>query len=532
MANLTAADLAALLMPSALQHSAANGDDTYPFVETGFGSTGFLIVCSALVMIMTPAVGLLYSGLSRSHHALSIIMICCLSYAVVTVQWVLWGFSLAFSENAYSGFIGNLHYVGLDNLSWQALPLTAPAVPGIAFACYQLQFATVTVALIFGSVIERVRIVPTVLFMFVWTTAIYDPIAYWTWGARGWIKNMSCLSTLKEGDTPCLIGGLDFAGGGPVHMASGAASLAFCIFLGVRKRALGSEFEAHNITSIFLGTALLWMGWFGFNAGSALSATPRAAYAGMATTVSASAGALAWVLVEYLRTGTMSGIAFCSGAIAALVGVTPASGFVNAWSAILIGIITAVVCAFAVRAKHFFGYDDSADAWGVHGVGGFVGNILTGLFTKKSIALLDGTVIDGGVFFDGKWSLLGYNVASAVATVAYSFVGTMVILFVINKIPGFQFRMEEDEELKGDITNMGEMAYAMPILASYAKESATALVRGPSQRSQGRVNVGQGGGGQTAAFGGVARSAPPYSAGAASCDFRPPSPSEYSEKNL
>lgn len=456
--SLTACDV----MPSTLTTNSQNGDPTSPFVEIGFASTGYLIVCSALVMIMTPAVGLVYSGLSRSQHSLSVILICCLSYAVVSVQWVIWGFSLAFSQSSYSPFIGNLGYVGLEDVTWQGWSLTAPAVPVIAFALYQLQFATVTVALIFGSVIERIRIVPCLVFMFVWTTCIYDPIAYWTWSERGWVRNMSCLGTIAKGKTPCQIGGLDFAGGGPVHMASGAAALAFCIFLGRRKNPGGVDetFKGHSISSVFIGTALLWMGWFGFNAGSALAATPRAAYAGVVTTVSASSGALAWCIIEYVYTKKMSGIAFCSGAIAALVGITPASGFVNAWSSIIIGAVTAVCCFYAIRLKNFFGFDDAADVWGLHGVGGFVGNVCTGLFAKKSIALLDGTVIPGGAFFDGHGKLLGYNIAAALATLSYSFVGTYVIIYIINKIPGLKFRLDAEHEVSGtDINIMGELAY-------------------------------------------------------------------------
>lgn len=247
---------------------------------------------------------------------------------------------------------------------------------------------------------------------------------------------------------------------GPVHMASGAAALAFCIFLGHRKRVGADEFKPHNLTNVFLGTALLWFGWFGFNAGSATAATPRAAMAGLVTSVSAASGSLAWVLFDYLRTGKMSSIAFCSGALAGLVGITPASGFVGAWSAIVIGIVTAICCALSIQFKEVLGYDDTADAWGVHGVGGLVGSILTGLFASKQIATLDGSVIPGGAFIDGSWALLGYNVAGSFSILGYSFVGTMIILVVINMIPGLHFRVAESEELMGgDLGEMGEVAY-------------------------------------------------------------------------
>jgi len=409
-------------------------------------------------MLMTPAVGLLYSGLSRSKNALTVVMISFLAYAVVSVQWVLFGFSLSFSESG-SAIMGNFYFGGFQNISWDALLHTAPQVPGAVFALFQMQFAAVTVAIIFGSVVERIRLVPSLLFMFIWTTVIYDPIAYWTWGFRGWIRNMSCPS-LYLTSAPCLVGGLDFGGGGPVHMASGAAGLAFCIFLGHRKRVGADAFRPHNLTNVFLGTALLWFGWFGFNSGSATGATPRAAYAALVTTVSASSGALAWVLFDYVRTGKLSGIAFCSGALAGLVGITPGSGFVNAWSAIIIGMVTAICSAFSIQIKERLGYDDSADAWGIHGVGGLAGSILTGLFASKTIAALDGSVIEGGAFIDGSWALLGYQVAGSAAILGYSFIGTLIIIFTINSIPGLHFRVSESDELMGgDLGEMGEVAY-------------------------------------------------------------------------
>jgi Amt family ammonium transporter len=275
--------------------------------------------------------------------------------------------------------------------------------------------------------------------------------------------------------TPCLVGGLDYAGGGPVHMASGAAALAFCIFLGHRKRI---AFKPHNLTNVFLGTALLWMGWFGFNAGSSLNATARAGYAGLATTISASSGGLAWSMVDYARTGKWSGIAFCSGVIAGLVGITPAAGFVSAWASIVIGVLAAVTCYFGIMLKDVLGYDDSADAFGVHGVGGFVGSILTGIFADKDIAALDGGVIAGGVI-NGNNMLLVYNLAGAFAILAYSFFGTMILLYLINIIPGCKFRPSaEEESVGGDYAEMGEAAYEivsssvtpLPLMKNHEKD--------------------------------------------------------------
>jgi ammonium transporter, Amt family len=451
--------LAENFMPGALLQGPANNAET-PFADNGYASTGFVILCSALVMFMTPGVGILYSGLSRSKNALTIIMLSFLAYAIVTIQWVIFGFSLSFSETG-NRFIGDLSWAGLTTITNQALPKTALTIPAIVFAIYQLQFATVTVAIIFGGVAERVRIIPSALFAFIWTTLVYDPVAYWTWGAHGWIKNFSCLSNMDY-DAPCQIGGLDFAGGGPVHMASGAAALAFSIFLGHRKKQGVEDFKPHNIANVFIGTAMLWFGWFGFNAGSALSGTARAGMAGAVTTIAASTGSLTWVLIDAARTGKLSGVAFCSGALAGLVGVTPASGYVTPLAALAIGAITSIFCYIAVASKEIVGVDDSLDAFGIHGMGGFIGSILTAFCATPSIAKLDGMTIEGGVISNGNWKLLGYNLAGAVAILAYSFAVTYAILVTVNLIPGFKFRQTpEDEMLGGDLGEMGEIAYEL-----------------------------------------------------------------------
>ena len=341
--NLTA--LRDVLMPSSFQIAQPT-----PYIEIGYASTGFIIICTAMVMVMSPAVGLLYSGLTRSKNALTMVMLSFLCYAVVCVQWLIWGYTLSFSETG-SSFIGNLKHAGLANVGIQGHP-SGINIPSILFAAYQVQFAGVTAAIIFGAVTDRIRLVPSLLFIFLWTTLVYDPVTYWTWAPNGWLK---------------LWGGLDFAGGGPVHMASGFSALSFCIFIGQRKRFEGDNFTPHNMTSVFLATALLWFGWFGFNAGSALAATPRAAMAGLVTTIAAASGSLSWTIIEFFGTGKLSGLAFCSGAIAGLVGITPGAGFVHPWAAIIIGTITAGCCCFAIRLKNLLGFDDALDAFGLHG---------------------------------------------------------------------------------------------------------------------------------------------------------------------
>ncbi|KAI9203346.1 ammonium transporter AmtB-like domain-containing protein [Polychytrium aggregatum] len=405
---------------------------------------------------MTPGLGFFYSGMARSKNALHLIMACYLAIAIVTIQWVLFGFSLAFSESS-GPFIGNFAFGGMTGVGANALAVAAPSVPAVAFALYQLQFATITVALIFGSVAERIRLLPAMFFIFFWTSLIYDPVAYWTWGAHGWIRNMACLNLTSPSSAPCGYGSYDYAGGGPVHVASGFSGLAFAIFLGKRKNI--ENIKPHNILNVFLGTALLWFGWFGFNGGSAISATPRAAMAAFVTTVAACAGAMSWLLYDFVNNRKLSGLGFCSGAVAALVGITPSSGFVAPWAALVIGAVSGVVCNLSCHIKVKFGFDDSLDAWGVHGVGGFVGNIMTGVFAQAWIATLDGTSIPGG-WMDGNWIQVGYQLAGSSAIAAYSFVGTYLILYLLDLIPGLDFRPTEEEEKKGgDIACMGETAY-------------------------------------------------------------------------
>ncbi|KAI8917260.1 hypothetical protein PhCBS80983_g03336 [Powellomyces hirtus] len=460
--NVTLAGTAVLLTNT-------NGGDT-PFTEFGYASTAFIIICSALVFFMTPGLGLFYSGMSRTKNALSLIMISMLSMSIITIQWVLFGFSLSFSETG-GRFIGNFDMAGFKGLGASALPLTAPQIPGILFALFQMQFATITAALIFGSVAERIRLMPAMLFVFVWSTVVYNPVAYWTWSARGWLKSLSCLDTITS-DLPCMIGGLDFAGGGPVHIASGFSGLAYCLMAGKRHRT-DEPFKAHNMTNVFLGLALLWYGWYGFNAGSALAATPRAAMAGLVTTLSAAAGSLFWVLCDYVLHRKLSGLGFCSGAVAGLVGITPAAGYVEPWAAIVIGGVTAVCCNLACRLKTTLGFDDSLDAWGVHGVGGVVGGILTGVFARKWIAGLDGAVIEGG-WVDGNFIQVGYQLAGCVTIAAWAFFVSLIILFVIDKIPGFHIRPNAEDHLLGnDLGEMGEVAYEIVVTSTNAPNHAT-----------------------------------------------------------
>jgi Amt family ammonium transporter len=374
---------------------------------------------------------------------------------------------LAFSEwdtapgGTGSNFIGNFQYAGLSGIGFDSLSKTAPAISGITYVLYQLQFATITAAIIFGSVAERVRIIPSMLFVFIWTTLVYDPAAYWTWAWRGWMRNMDCIST-TTGDAPCGIGGLDFAGGGPVHIASGFAGLAFCIILGKRRRVGEEEFNPNSLVNVFIGTAFIWFGWFAFNGGSAAAGTARASMASAVTQIAAASGSLTWPLWDYIWTGKMSGLGFCSGAVSALVAITPASGYVAPWAAIVLGGTAGIVCNMSCRVKGFFGFDDALDAFGLHGIGGFYGNVLTGVFASKWVASLDATTTVMGGWIEGNFKQILYQLGGSSVIAAYSFVLSFVILYTINKIPGLHLRpLEDDELLGGDLGEMGEVAYEL-----------------------------------------------------------------------
>ncbi|KAI5808853.1 high affinity ammonium transporter [Peziza echinospora] len=414
------------------------------FYETG--NVTWILISTALVLLMIPGVGFFYSGLARRKSALSLIWLTMMATAVVSFQWFFWGYSLAFSQGA-SSFIGNLENIGLRNV------LAAPVgtVPELLFALYQGMFSCITVALAIGAAAERGRMLPCVVFMFVWATLIYDPIACWTWNAKGW---------------SLVLGGLDFAGGTPVHIASGSAALAYSLMLG-KRRGHGTHelnYRPHNVTHIVLGTVFLWVGWFGFNGGSALAANLRAVMACMVTNISAAVGGITWCLLDYRLEHKWSTVGFCSGVIAGLVAITPGSGYVPAWAAVVYGIVGGASCNYATKLKFVIGVDDALDIFAEHGVGGIVGNILTAFFAADYIAGLDGVSIgadkiDGG-WLNHHWIQLGYQVADSVAGFAYAFGGTCIILFVMNLIPGLSLRATEEAEVLGiDDAELGEFAY-------------------------------------------------------------------------
>jgi len=409
------------------------------------GDIAWVLTSTALVWIMIPGVGFFYSGLLRRKNALSQLWLAMVGIGVVSFQWFLWGYSLAFSDGA-NAFIGDLKHFALQN-TLDAPSIGSSRVPAIVFCVYQLMFAAITVVLATGAIAERGKLGPMLVFMFVWETLVYDPIACWTWNSNGWSAKM---------------GGLDFAGGTPVHISSGTAALAISIYLG-KRRGYGTErlaYKPHNTSYVVVGTVFLWFGWFGFNGGSALSANLRAANACIITNLAASVGGLTWMLWDYRLERKWSVVGFCSGAIVGLVAITPASGFVGAPASVAFGVVAGTVCNFATKLKFIFGYDDCLDIFASHAIGGVVGNIMTGLFAQAEVAALDGSTVIPGGWINRHWIQLGYQLADSCAGLSYSFVVTTIILWVMHVIPGLRLRVSEEAEIVGqDDAEMGEFAY-------------------------------------------------------------------------
>ncbi|CAG8510507.1 7550_t:CDS:2 [Funneliformis mosseae] len=406
------------------------------------GDIAWMLICTAQVWLMVPGIGYFYSGMARSKNALSLILLCVLCVAVVSVQWFVIGYSLTFSTKGGS-FIGNVDHAFFINLKGDP-SFANPRIPDTVHAIYQGMFAAVTPALAIGAAAERARVVPMLIFIFIWTTLVYDVIASWSWSLNGWYAQL---------------GGLDFAGGTPVHITSGAAALAYCIVLGKRHGHGTDEFKPHNVANVVLGTAMLWFGWFGFNGGSAYSANLRSVMAITSSNLAASVGGITWMLLDYRLEKKLSALGFCSGAIAGLVCVTPGSGYIKPQSAIAFGIVGGTFCNLAVKLKHLLDFDDALDVFAVHGVGGICGNLLTGIFAQKEVAALSDEVIKGG-WLDGNWVQVLYQLADSCAGLAYSFCITYIILFLMDKVPGLSLRIDPDSEHLGiDEAELGELAY-------------------------------------------------------------------------
>ncbi|KAH7120553.1 ammonium transporter [Dactylonectria macrodidyma] len=394
----------------------------------------YIAFCGFIVYLIIPGLGLLYSGLARRKSALALIFQSILIGAVTTFQWMFWGYSLAYSRTA-GPFIGDLANFGMKNVM-AAHSIGNPNIPEIVFCLYQLLFCACTVQIVVGGAFERGRIVPSLIFGFWWATIVYCPIACWTWNPSGW------LFTLPS---------LDFAGGGPVHIASGWAALAYALALGKRKKNPEdkSHGKPHNITLVFLGTVLIYFGWFGFNGGSALNGSVRAMLAAFNTNTAASTGAIGWVLVDYVKhKGRFRVVGACEGVIAGLVGITPAAGYVSPWLAAVIGFLTAVVCALCDNVNEWLHIDEGMDVFKLHGIGGMTGSFLTGLFATKSISALDGATIASGAI-DGVGVQVGRQFAEITAISSYSFVVSFLLLMILKYIPGLHLRVTDEVEERG-----------------------------------------------------------------------------------
>jgi ammonium transporter, Amt family len=405
------------------------------------GDTAWVLMASALVLLMTiPGLAFFYGGLVRRKNVLSILMQCFIIVCVISLQWVLFGYSLAFGPD-FHGIIGDLSWAGLKGVGPLPNPDYAATIPHSVFMIFQAMFAIITPALIIGAYAERVKFPAFLLFTILWATFVYDPLAHWVWGTGGWLKAM---------------GGLDFAGGIVVHVSSGISALVLAILLGKRVGYNHKPIRPHNLPFTVLGGALLWFGWFGFNAGSALAADGIAANAFITTNTATAAAGLTWALVEWWHNGTPTILGTVTGAVAGLVAITPACGFVNPMNALFMGMIVAIVCYTAVAIiKGKLGYDDSLDAFGVHGVGGTVGTILTGVFAQKAI---NAAGSDGLLFGNVHQFLV--QCLMLVVTVAFAAIMTFIIYKIVDAIIGM--RVEEKNELVGlDLTQQSEAAYTV-----------------------------------------------------------------------
>ncbi len=409
----------------------------HQMVTVNSGDTTWMLISTALVMLMTPGLALFYGGMVRRKNVLGTIMQSFIAIGVITVQWVLFGYSLAFGPDI-DHVIGSLKWFGLNGVGLAPNPEYAPTIPHEAFMLFQMMFAIITPALITGAIAERFKFKTYIVFLLLWATFVYDPLAHWIWGVGGWMRNL---------------GALDFAGGLVVHVSSGVSALVAAKLIG-RRRGYGQEpMPPHNLTMTLIGVALLWFGWFGFNAGSALASGALATSAFLATQIAASSAALSWTIAEWYTRGKPTVLGAASGAVAGLVAITPASGFVGPMAALIIGFLGGLICFSGIRLKEKFGYDDSLDTVGVHGGGGAWGAIATGLFASVMI-----NPAGANGLFNGNVKLLGDQLIALVVVIIYAFTITWVILKLLDKTMGL--RVSPEDEIDGlDLAQHGESGY-------------------------------------------------------------------------
>jgi Amt family ammonium transporter len=403
------------------------------------GDTAFVLVSAALVMLMTPGLSLFYGGMVRNKNVLGTIMQSFIIPGIITFEWVLWGYSMSFGPD-HGSIIGGLDWFGLKGVGMHPSPDYGSSIPHLAFMIFQCMFAIITPALITGAFAERLKFTAFLLFILLWGTFVYNPLAHWVWGVGGWMGKM---------------GALDFAGGTVVHISSGISALAAALIIGRRLGYGSTAYIPHNVPMTVTGAALLWFGWFGFNAGSALACNGLAASAFVVTHIASAMAALSWMFMEWKHRGKPTTLGAASGAVAGLVAITPGSGFVGPVSAIIIGALAGVICYGGVLLKTKLGYDDSLDVVGIHGLGGTWGALATGLFASTKVNP-DGA---NGLFF-GSPGQLWIQFVSVIATMVFAFVMTLIILKIIDIMIGL--RVSEEEEVKGlDISLHNEAGYSL-----------------------------------------------------------------------
>ena len=430
------------LMVGLMALSTAAFADTTPPVKLDTGDTAWMLISTALVFLMTPGLALFYAGMVRSKNVLSVLMQSFLAAGLVSILWAVCGYSIAFGPDwGGHGIVGNLSWSFLQNVSMYTADADYGAtIPHMLYMIYQMTFAIITPALISGAIVERMKFSAYFLFMGLWSLLVYCPLAHMVWGHNGYL-----------GGT---LGALDFAGGTVVHISSGISALTLAIMIGKRK-GHADEMRPHNLPMTLIGTALLWFGWFGFNAGSAVGASPLAVSAFVATHLATAMAAMTWIGIEWMVYKKPSALGFASGAVAGLVAITPAAGFVGPMAAIAIGFVVSIVCFSAIKLKSKFGYDDALDVFGVHACGGIWGALATGIFAVKSINPTGG---NNGLLHGNPHQLVVQAIAVLV-TIVLAVVGTFVIGSVVGLVTGGLRASSADEEAGLDVTEHGEVGY-------------------------------------------------------------------------
>lgn len=404
------------------------------------GDTAWVLASGALVLFMTPGLAIFYGGMVRAKSTLNMMMMSFAAMGITTILWILYAYSLSFGKDSGGGFLGNFSHIGLAGTIDSILGAPGHEIPTLAFVMFQMTFAIITVALLSGAIADRAKFSAWIIFVIAWITIVYSPIAHWAFASDGWINHN--------------LHALDFAGGTVVEINSGAAALALALVVGKREGFKRDRMRPHNMPLVLLGAGMLWFGWFGFNAGSALAANHTAALAMINTQIATAAAVMSWVAYEKLREGKATTLGAASGAIAGAVGITPACGFVTPLGALVIGLLAGVVSAFGVSLKYKFNYDDSLDVVGVHGLSGLVGMLSIGFIATLSANKAGAD----GLFISGSPSLLGKQIIASLAVLAYSFIATWIIATVIQRTIGF--RVHRDVEIEGVDTSIhAESAY-------------------------------------------------------------------------